>query len=170
METEITKCKIVNRFFRNDRWYIILDQAYQGRKTMQCSRYIWLQENPAFKTIPKGYVIHHLDHDETNNDISNLALMQKNHHAAHHWKYKRLNTEITVDPQFNNFSRTEYLPTTEPKIYQRSDNGKFTVQFAERVDGKRKLTKVCSYRGETFKTKEEAEVFKSLIWQSATGE
>jgi len=34
--------------------------------------------------VPKGYEIHHIDHDKTNNDISNLQLMTRGEHQAHH--------------------------------------------------------------------------------------
>lgn len=35
-------------------------------------RYVWVHHNCK---IPKGYVIHHVDHDRANNDLSNLQLM-----------------------------------------------------------------------------------------------
>lgn len=44
-------------------------------------RYVWKVCNGE---IPEGYEIHHIDHDKSNNDISNLELLEANEHRAHH--------------------------------------------------------------------------------------
>lgn len=41
-------------------------------------RYVWEQHNGA---IPPNHDIHHIDHDRSNNDISNLELYSKSEHA-----------------------------------------------------------------------------------------
>lgn len=46
-------------------------------------QYVWLCEKGG---IPKGYEIHHIDYDKSNNAISNLELMKINEHKAHHAK------------------------------------------------------------------------------------
>lgn len=43
--------------------------------------------------IPKGYVIHHKDHDRDNNKMSNLELMEWGAHTTHHNR-ERANNEI----------------------------------------------------------------------------
>jgi hypothetical protein len=35
-------------------------------------------------SIPKGHVVHHIDHNKDNNDISNLQLMTISEHMRHH--------------------------------------------------------------------------------------
>jgi predicted Zn-ribbon and HTH transcriptional regulator len=45
--------------------------------------HVWLQSG---QTIPKGYVVHHKDHNKLNDDISNLALITRAEHANHHRK------------------------------------------------------------------------------------
>jgi hypothetical protein len=57
---------------------------------MPRAHYNWLQANPFFKDIPKGYTIHHLDLDETNDDPTNLVLFYGKYHTAYHYKTKRL--------------------------------------------------------------------------------
>jgi predicted DNA-binding protein YlxM (UPF0122 family) len=42
-------------------------------------RYIWEKYNGP---IPKGYDIHHIDHNRENNDITNLAIFTKSEHAS----------------------------------------------------------------------------------------
>lgn len=48
--------------------------------------YVWEKENK--KTLPKGYVIHHIDENKLNNDISNLQLMSVSEHNSHHRRKK----------------------------------------------------------------------------------
>ena len=46
--------------------------------------------------VPEGMVIHHKDHDCTNNNISNLQLMTPEEHLSHHHKGKpiHINTKV----------------------------------------------------------------------------
>lgn len=46
-------------------------------------RYVWLCEKGE---IPKGYDVHHKDHDRGNNDISNLELLTKSKHRKTHFE------------------------------------------------------------------------------------
>lgn len=50
-------------------------------KTSYLHRDIWEDANGP---IPEGYVVHHIDHDKENNDIGNLALMERRKHYVHH--------------------------------------------------------------------------------------
>lgn len=50
-------------------------------RTVQIHRMVWEQ---AHGPIPPGYIVHHVDHDKRNNDLSNLALMSRQEHSAHH--------------------------------------------------------------------------------------
>lgn len=34
--------------------------------------------------IPPGWVVHHIDHDKQNNDLTNLVAMSRADHSAHH--------------------------------------------------------------------------------------
>lgn len=38
----------------------------------------------AYGPVPNGWHVHHIDHDPSNNDITNLAVMSPTDHAAHH--------------------------------------------------------------------------------------
>ena len=82
---------IREKFFKRGRWYVKLESPFNGFSIIPFANYVWLKGNPSFEQIPKGYVIHHLDSDEQNDDISNLVLMQKHHHTAYHFKQKPLN-------------------------------------------------------------------------------
>lgn len=52
-------------------------------KAMRLHRYVWILTNGE---IPKGYHIHHIDHDMSNNDISNLELLPAHTHHSEHMK------------------------------------------------------------------------------------
>lgn len=63
------------------RRYTIRNNGYYGATSGNRSllhRDIWEHHNG---TIPTGYDIHHLDHDKTNNDISNFECLPKDEHA-----------------------------------------------------------------------------------------
>lgn len=46
-------------------------------------RFVWLCEKGE---IPKGYDVHHIDHDRSNNVISNLELLTKSQHRKTHFE------------------------------------------------------------------------------------
>ena len=52
-------------------------------KCKAIARKVWTAANGP---IPKGYVIHHIDHNPENNDLSNLQCMLDADHKAYHNK------------------------------------------------------------------------------------
>lgn len=160
----IKNCKIIKKAFRKGRWFVILEHAFNGNKRIPLAHYVWLKGNPAFHKVPPGYVIHHLDYDELNDDITNLVLMLRQHHIAHHWKQGSADPEIKIEFDWGISHRTDFYPLTEPKIYPRTDGKAFYVQFRESIN-KDKTVKVYNYNGQILRTREDAENFKSLIWQ-----
>ena len=58
---------------RGDGYYVC------GRRYLHRDR--WSKE---YGEIPEGCVIHHIDHDPSNNDISNLELMTETQHLKYH--------------------------------------------------------------------------------------
>ncbi len=63
-------------------------------KPIRLHRYVWLTERGK---IPKGYHVHHIDHDASNNDISNLELLHYyKHHSQHMKEPKRILQSKTV--------------------------------------------------------------------------
>lgn len=44
----------------------------------------WLMEQHLGRKLLKTEIIHHLDHDRLNNDLSNLAIMTNAEHSLHH--------------------------------------------------------------------------------------
>lgn len=158
--------EIEEKFFRRDRWFVRLSSKLNGVLTMPYSNYIWLQGNPSFPEIPRGYVIHHLDGDETNDSICNLVLMQKHHHVAYHLSQKIIKPEVKLKKGKLKLSRSVYFPIAEPKIYERK-NGHFYVQVIEIVEGRRRKSNIYSWDEQVFVSREMAEKVKNEIWQPA---
>ncbi len=151
----------IEKFFRKDRWYIKIS-GNGNSKTMPQANYVWLKGNPAFLDIPKDYLIHHLDHDELNDDISNLALMQKHHHVAHHWKNKMIRPELNFKLGSIAPERKVYFPLHEPRIGIHRKG--FRLWFSEEINGKRETTYIYKWNNKLILTKEMAENIKGQIW------
>lgn len=65
------------KFTRDDKTGYYLNSTIRKR----IHRYVWEFYNGE---IPKGYHIHHIDHDKSNNDISNLKLIDGKEHVIMH--------------------------------------------------------------------------------------
>jgi hypothetical protein len=154
--------KVKELFIRHDRFYVRFENETGKQKTMPRANYIWLKHNPAFKEIPKGYVVHHLDLDKTNDDQSNLALMYKLHHIAYHWKHKNITPPIYFDKEWN----VEYIPTKMPTVQPHGN--RFYIQFMQKDnDGRSVMKKIWNRDGKTFKNKDKAEDYAKEIWDKS---
>jgi hypothetical protein len=162
-DKKIKNFKVLEKEFVTDRWYAVLDKPFYGRRRVPYAHYVWLFHNPSFLNIPKDYVIHHLDWDKTNDDISNLALMQRLHHAAHHWKNNIVAPKINMSKLIANDNAVTVVPTREPSIGQRKDRGTYYVHCYERVDGKAKARKLTRYNGKVIQTIEQAQILKAAL-------
>jgi hypothetical protein len=169
--TPIQKCKIVEKYLVKDRWHVKLDPPYCGQAKFFHAHYVWLLANPAFYDIPLGYEVHHLDGDRQNDDISNLVIMLKTHHAAHHSKQKTPKTKVSIRPGFSRGGSTLHFPYREPCIFRgrtRSDGSEtYFVRFWEKVAGRRKAVSIHTWEGRTIIGREMAEKVKNLIWKTS---
>ena len=63
------------------RW---IKTSENGKRDWELNyQYLWKKQNGE---IPKGYILHHIDHNSLNDDISNLQLMTRSEHINHHRK------------------------------------------------------------------------------------
>ncbi|RLD65141.1 MAG: hypothetical protein DRI98_14980 [Bacteroidetes bacterium] len=65
------------RFYANETGY------WQSKVHGFLHRYVW---PTSYGKIPAGHVIHHKDHDRSNNRLCNLELMTASDHSKHHAK------------------------------------------------------------------------------------
>ena len=72
------KTKYGNGYQRTDGYIQITSGPYKGKLLHR------LIYEECYGSIPKGYTIHHIDGDKTNNNPGNLMLLTKsNHHKLH---------------------------------------------------------------------------------------
>lgn len=64
---------------KNERFYYRTNGFVDGEKYLH--RQLWIDNHGS---IPKGYVVHHIDHNSLNNDLSNLKLITLSEHSKHH--------------------------------------------------------------------------------------
>ncbi|MFT0800363.1 HNH endonuclease signature motif containing protein [Bacillus swezeyi] len=65
------------KFTKDDKTGYYLNSTIRKR----LHRYVWEYYNGE---IPKGYHVHHIDHDKSNNDISNLTILKASDHTSLH--------------------------------------------------------------------------------------
>lgn len=96
---------------------------------IHAQRWVWMHYNG---TIPKGMDIHHIDHDKSNNDISNLQMLSRSDHLKEHWK----NPECRA-------KRRVFLDKIRPKVHEwlRSEEGR-KKQSIEAIKGWKKRKSV----------------------------
>ena len=128
--------EILETKFKADRFYIVVRDDDCRQTTLPRANFVWLQGNPSFQKIPKGYVIHHLDYDKTNDDISNLALMYKFHHVAHHWKQKKDISKVDINDKELPEDLTQYAPIKMPTIYFHQPANRFFVRIRQKNEQK----------------------------------
>ena len=154
---------IIRKFVKKGRFYVRLN-CHTRTETIPYANYIWLVGNPAFSGIPKEYIVHHLDNDPLNNDISNLSLMAKNHHRAYHLKHRNVDTPIEEDFEIDNTSTIHNLPMTRPRVHYKKDRDSWHIYYRMRENGKGKAYFLSNYKGRYFRTKEQAEEAIKKIW------
>lgn len=108
--------EVIETFIRDNRFYVRIKKGAERVETLPRANYVWLKSNPGFKQIPAAYVVHHLDWDQTNDDRTNLVIMQKYLHSAYHWKHKVTGVKINISED-----NVDVSGLTNPKVYKRSN-------------------------------------------------
>ena len=67
------------QWYRGTRYYLC--GFYFQRDGVRLHRLVWSDVNG---TVPKGWHVHHINHDRSDNRLENLALMEGREHAGHH--------------------------------------------------------------------------------------
>jgi len=109
------KSDVFETFLRSNRFFVRVKYDDGRVSTMPRANYMWLKNNPSFSTIPPSYVVHHLDWDQTNDDPSNLVIMQKYHHSAYHWKNKIKEIPINTYSESVDITGLKTLPRVKKR-------------------------------------------------------
>jgi len=142
--------------------YAVVDD-WCKQETLPHANYIWIKGNPSFGGIPKGYVIHHLDHDQLNDDISNLVMMYKHHHVAYHLKQKVCEVPVECNVAMSNHEMGFDYPTVRPRIYHRKPpDNRWLISY--RISNKKNKIYVYKINGRRFQSRDEAERAIDILW------
>lgn len=163
----IKEHKLSEKVFKKDRWYAVLDKSFEGVRRLPFANYIWLLNNPAFETIPKGYVIHHLDYDKTNDDISNLVLMRRDHHLVHHWKTRSPMDEVKIKFEKPSNPIEFCEPTSTPRVRFNKQRQRYYVSFNTGNGQSQKRCYVSTLNGKPISSLDEAEAVAKTISELA---
>lgn len=128
------------KFTRDDKTGYYLNSTMRKRMHV----YVWEHFNGE---IPDGYDVHHKDHDKSNNDISNLELLERGEHRARH------SAEITED--LRSWYRKNMNEKARPAAieWHKSEEGrKWHKEQYEKMGGllHKKVTKKCLNCGKEF--------------------
>lgn len=163
---DIRNCKIVKKFLNNDRWFVSLDPPFNGKRIIPQAHYNWLSKNPRFEDIPDGYALHHLDFNQLNDDISNVALMKKDHHIAHHLKYvqdKAENQKIKLRTPIMLGENLSIPRVSRIKSYKEQERWGLRWQQTDTITRKRVEKQITRIRDRPLRSREEAEKAKELF-------
>lgn len=128
---------------RNGRVYcLIFNEETERNKRIPYHQYIWIMN---YGPIPEGYIIHHIDQNKLNNDISNLQCITKKQHDSIHSKQKWL------DPNFKekmrqvskNRIRTDQ---EKDKIREKITGHKVSDESKQKMSDKAKLRLTEEYK------------------------
>lgn len=137
---------IVNglKFRKDKKTGYYLSGVIEGKRK-RLHRYMWEQVHGV---IPKGYDIHHIDHNKDNNDISNLELIASIRHKQIH------GLELTEEQR--QFYRDNLNKKARPKAIQwhkTKEASKWHKEQYKMTLGLRKPTKMtCEYCGKEYET------------------
>lgn len=114
-------------------------------KPTRAHHYVWKKYNGE---IPKGFAVHHIDHNPRNNDISNLVLMNMTEHASMH------------SLEHSDKSRENMLNNTIPAAalwHKSEDAAKWHRDHYEKITREKwmkPITLVCQQCGKEYETKQ----------------
>lgn len=137
--------------FRRDKktGYYLCSTLY-----VRLHRYVWEYFNGA---IPKGYHVHHIDGDKTNNEISNLAMMSRSEHEQLHG--------ATMTEERRQWCRDNLTRTARPKASEWHGSAVghewHKAQYARSLGTIKERSFVCEMCGKPFMSRQKNSRFCS---------
>lgn len=129
--------------FRKDTktGYYLCGKLVNGKRP-RLHRYIWELFNG---TIPKGYDVHHKDHNKDNNEIDNLELLTKREHIEKH-------KEELTDEIREKFRQNLNKARIKASEWHKSKEGRkwHSQQYEISLGNRAKKKFICEYCGKEF--------------------
>lgn len=130
------------KFTRDDKTGYYLNSTIHKRMHV----YVWEYFNGK---VPKGFCVHHIDHNKANNDISNLKLIEMREHAILHGK---LLTEEQRQNRRDNLTENARPKATE---WHKSKAGRewHSEHAKQQAQNWEYRTYTCSYCGKEYQSR-----------------
>lgn len=138
---EVQKVSATAQKFDGVTYYLC--GAYFQRKGRRLHRAVWEYHNGE---IPAGYHVHHKDGDRSNNNISNLELLEGHEHLSGHMSSPERRAESAA---------CIGAAREAARVWHGSDAGRayHSKLGLENWERRKVQTYVCSFCGKTFRTK-----------------
>lgn len=130
------------RFYEDQRGYWI---GHVEGKRKRLHTYVWEKHN---REIPKGYHIHHIDFDTSNNEIDNLVMLKEGEHLSLHGQTEKNKS----------LARKNVVKYAVPAAREWHGNGKGKEWHREHYEKslgllhQQRVTRVCQVCGVEFET------------------
>ena len=132
------------KFTKDNNTGYYLSSLINGKR-VRLHRYVWEYYNGA---IPKGYHIHHKDHNKDNNDIDNLELLTEKEHKQRHMDEMSEELKQKYRDNMNNIVRPKAIEWHKSKQGSEWHKEQYKISL-----GNLKPTKfICEYCGKEFET------------------
>lgn len=132
------------RYYKKPGGYYKSDYVRHGGRYMH--RVVWEFHNGP---IPENMVVHHKDHDRSNNDIGNLELLSASEHAKYHMAERTEGDPVWwaagLDKAREAAARWHRDAPNDPK-----KRAIMSAAAKKSWHGREKLEYVCTYCGKTF--------------------
>lgn len=134
-------------FRRDKKTGYYLSTRVIGKRRVRLHRYVWETENG--KPIPRGYDIHHIDEDKSNNNIENLLLITK---LQHRYLHEATISEETYQKRINNLLKNA---VPKAKEWHKSEEGKewHKMHGRETAKTRKPIEYTCTFCGKKFMSK-----------------
>ena len=148
------------KFTKDDKTGYYLSSAIDGKR-YRLHRYIWEYYNGE---IPKGYHVHHKDHNKNNNEINNLELLTKKEHIIRHALEMTDETKEKYRENLNKNARPKAIEWHKSKEGREWHKKQYEMSLGNREKNKF----ICEYCNKEYETyKQQKNRFCSLKCKSA---
>jgi hypothetical protein len=136
------------QIFNGKSYYRYKGERYFTKGAKKLHRVVWEFYNGK---IPKGYHIHHKDHDTANNDILNLEMIEASLHFSYHMKLRDKDELI---------NRMNYARTFANEWHKSEEGHKFHSELAKKQwQNRESQIKNCIFCGKEYETKHKGKSF-----------
>jgi hypothetical protein len=134
------------KFIRDEKTgYYLCSRKVNGKRP-RLHRYVWEFHNGE---IPKGFHVHHIDHNKSNNDISNLELLDFDTHMKYHYEEGKKDEKLIEQRRIHANAIRE-----QAKDWHKTEEGRkwHSDQLKKQWENSKEVTSICDNCKKTYTT------------------